>query len=386
MMRSQGALRFRGGLSVGINLIAVGVAAAVCPVIDWSDYGEKGVITDIAIEEPGSHSGDLEIAMNTWNDCDGANQGLAPSLIFAGGTPDISVRINSSGHPDGITCGQYDPNGGSHGSDGKGYTGSIEIWTGTDNCGSVQSVFLHELGHILGLDHFFDAGNCLGYIMNNNSTTIVPAGAECDWVESTWLHPDETDGSGDPDPNTPLVLDLGQPGIVTSNVERSPVVFDIDGDGVVEHTGWLLAPSGDHFLWMDLNKNRAVDSAEELFGSASTVPDGSDAVHGFEALAAYDDPRFGGNGDGAITHEDRVWSRLRLWHDENQDGLSSRDEISRLRQKGILGIDLSFSVVEELDGAGNWRILRGAFWVRGFGGVPEPRTIEDIGFRTEERR
>jgi hypothetical protein len=34
-----------------------------------------------------------------------------------------------------------------------------------------------------------------------------------------------------------------------------------------------------------------------------------------------DDPAYGGNGDGAITHHDHIWTRLRLWVDRNHDAL-----------------------------------------------------------------
>lgn len=200
--------------------------------------------------------------------------------------------------------------------------------------------------------------------------------------QETWMHPNEQQGFEDPPPNTPLVMDFAQPGIVTSDVLRTPVSFDLDGDGAVEDTGWLSKNSGDAFLWIDLNGNKVVDSGAELFGSASTIPDGSGARHGFEALAAYDEPRFGGDGDGTITRQDRIWARLRLWFDGNQDGISTPDEIKRLGQEGILGIDLSWEEVKEMDGAANWRLFRGTYWVRGFAGAPQPLVIEDIAFRT----
>jgi hypothetical protein len=360
-------------------LLVTAVVWAMCPAKRWTDYGGTAGISDISIQNPsGSNGTQLTNAMNSWNSCTGASNNKAPEL-HSQGTHDVTVTVHNGAHTDGTTCGEYDQDGGPN--DNKGYTGTIEIWKGTANCGSLESVFLHELGHVLALDHFNNASSQFNCIMNDNSSTTSPHSGECSMVSSMWTTIEEEPQNPGPGPNTPLVFDLDRSGIYTSDVDLFPVSFDIDADGQAEMTGWTIPGQHDAFLWLDLNGNRVVDDGSELFGSASVAPDGSGARHGFEALAAYDDPRWGGNGDGQITRKDRVWSQLGLWVDEDGDGVSDKHESSGLSKRRIVAIDLDYVTVNEPDGAGNWRLLRGSFWQRGLGGVPVRATVEDVVFR-----
>ncbi|NKB86598.1 MAG: hypothetical protein GKS06_00050 [Acidobacteria bacterium] len=365
-----------------IGLFTAVIVWAMCPADKWSDYGATDGISTISIQRPGGgHNGDLTNAMNSWNSCNGAELSVpkAPLLDDVTSNYDVEVVIHSGAHSDGTTCGEYDADAGP--SDNKGWTGKIEIWKGTSGCGSVESVLAHELGHVLALDDFSNAGGQFNCIMNQNSTTETPNSAECNKTSSMWMTVEEEPQNPGPGPNTPLVFDLDRNGIYTSDVDLFPVNFDIDADGNTDTTGWTIPGHHDGFLWLDLNGNRRVDDGSELFGSASVAPDGSGARHGFEALAAYDDPRWGGDGDGQITRQDRVWSQLRMWVDEDGDGVSDRAESRGLGRHRIVAIDLDFTVVNEPDGAGNWRLLGGAFWVRGLGGVPVRAAIEDVVFR-----
>ena len=140
---------------------------------------------------------------------------------------------------------------------------------------------------------------------------------------------------------------------------------------------------------LDLNHNGLIDSGRELFGNATLLPDGSTAANGFEALAVYDDPAFGGDGDGMITHRDRVWRRLTLWSDLNYDGISDRPELSRLATAGIRAIGLQFVEVNRRDGSLNLHWLQGTYVKRidgtkGMSRLKRPilraYTVEDIVF------
>lgn len=159
-----------------------------------------------------------------------------------------------------------------------------------------------------------------------------------------------------------VVVDLdGDDDISTVGSHRMPVEFDLDGDGVKETIGWTGPWSTEAFLWLDLDGNRQVDSGRELFGDATRLPNGERAEHGFEALAVYDMPEFGGDGDGSITQNDLVFPHLRLWIDRSHDGISQRDEVYNLRQQGILEISLEYQPIDKRWGNGTRWGYRGVF-------------------------
>lgn len=162
---------------------------------------------------------------------------------------------------------------------------------------------------------------------------------------------------------SPLILDLDGDGVRTTTLNY-PVNFDINGDGALEVIAWTFPRSEEGFLWLDLNRNRQVDSGAELFGDSTRLADGSLATSGFEALAEYDSPDLGGDGDGRITPRDRVWAALRLWVDESHDARSQASEIHRLRDFGLAAINLEFQTVNEVDGGGNIHLYRGEFEYR----------------------
>lgn len=124
----------------------------------------------------------------------------------------------------------------------------------------------------------------------------------------------------------PLVLDLTGRGLATSQLEGSTVHFDLNNDFFSERTGWIGRGSG--FLTLDKNGNGVVDDVSEMFGSFT----GS----GFGDLAAYDL-----NHDGVIDASDAVYSKLRIWQDDNGDGISTPDELRSLADLGIASISVT---------------------------------------------
>ena len=163
--------------------------------------------------------------------------------------------------------------------------------------------------------------------------------------------------------SSPLILDLNGDGIHTIGLNW-PVTFDIDADGELDRIGWTFKNSQEAFLWLDHNRNRTLDDGSELFGDSTPMPDGSVAGNGFEALAVYDLPEMGGNGDGLIDRQDLIFEHLRLWVDSNGDAVSQQTEISTLTARGVVAIGLDFVRVNEMDGAGNLHLLRGGFMQR----------------------
>jgi trimeric autotransporter adhesin len=159
---------------------------------------------------------------------------------------------------------------------------------------------------------------------------------------------------------SPLILDLNGDGVRTVD-ENHAVWFDIDADGVLDKVNWTFWESEEGFLVLDRNGNRKVDDGSELFGDATPLPSGGRAENGFVALAAYDQPSLGGNGDGVITSRDAVWPKLRIWIDSNQDGISQPREMGPLARFGIVGLGLSAVQSDDLDGNGNHHRLKGHY-------------------------
>jgi len=187
--------------------------------------------------------------------------------------------------------------------------------------------------------------------------------------------------------NSPLVFDLEGDGyIVTTSPLWYPLLFDIDGNGQKENTGWLAPGGGQGFLWLDLNRNGIVEGGQELFGTATLLPTGERASNGFEALAVYDTPEFGGNGDGIIDERDLIWPFLRIWIDENFDGFSQKKEIHPLKDWKIVGISLEYVRTRRVDGDMNVHDFIGNYFRRvdGRKGYFEvrPQRVEDIFFRS----
>jgi hypothetical protein len=87
--------------------------------------------------------------------------------------------------------------------------------------------------------------------------------------------------------------------------------------------------------------------------------------NGFNALAVFDRPENGGNGDGQITSEDAIWPRLKIWVDANHDGISQPSELLTLDQAGVQAISLSYSPSKWFDAYGNRFRYRGQIsWSR----------------------
>ncbi|UWS05640.1 hypothetical protein K4K94_07930 [Phaeobacter inhibens] len=168
---------------------------------------------------------------------------------------------------------------------------------------------------------------------------------------------DTSDGYGNPDTDSnenepdegypaghfgnvdPIILDLNDEAGVEINTSTI-ASFDWDGDGYKEFSVW--AGAGEAFLAIDLNSDGTrgvgdglIDQAEEL----SFAHWGEEGQTDLEALRyAFDE-----DNNGVLNSSDRgVWTQLKIWRDENQNGVTDDGELKNLHEWGITEIQLSY--------------------------------------------
>lgn len=151
---------------------------------------------------------------------------------------------------------------------------------------------------------------------------------------------------------SPIVIDLGGDNFTFTGLD-DPVYFDIDADHELEAVGWTSEFGNDGFLAMDRDGDRRITSGAELFGDATLLADGELAPNGYSALAELDSVALGGDGNGRIDRRDRGFRRLRIWLDENRDGISQRRELKPLKKHGIRWISLDYFESQLVDEHGN---------------------------------
>lgn len=158
--------------------------------------------------------------------------------------------------------------------------------------------------------------------------------------------------SGNVDPNcSPVIVDVGGGGFHLTSAADG-VQFDITGSGRPIQIAWTAAGSANGFLVLDRNHDGAITSGKEMFGNFTPQPVSANP-NGFLALAEFDKPQNGGNGDGVIDHNDVIFASLRIWIDKNHDGISQPDELFKLPDVGVYSISLDYKESGRTDAFGN---------------------------------
>lgn len=130
---------------------------------------------------------------------------------------------------------------------------------------------------------------------------------------------------------TPLVLAFDDEPVTFTAAEGA---FDLAGRDTLARTDWVGSETP--WLVLDRNANGRIDDGTELFGSMTRLPGGERAEHGFLALAPLDTDR-----DGWLTASDPAFAELALWHDRDQDRLSSADELTPAAES-VIALSLDY--------------------------------------------
>ncbi len=210
---------------------------------------------------------------------------------------------------------------------------------------------------------------------------------------------------------TPIVIDLDGNGVRTSSVRwgtyfNMAALDDAQGVGQAHRTAWLggeyvdynQGPSPDHRVSLDVRLKSTdgflvipddqglVSSSTQMFGDNIQI-NGKTYINGFKALQAFAGKDCTSSGTrnryvGPWDH-DIYENQLKIWIDENRNGVSEEGELRGLRDLGIAAINACHIVhQDEEDSFGNGTQLRSAVLMAG----PYPNLLlrpEEIVYHLE---
>jgi hypothetical protein len=179
-------------------------------------------------------------------------------------------------------------------------------------------------------------------IYASNWTVTCPSDPPDSYCEYQWIpYP----GLNDWQCQSPILVSTRRDQQYRLTSPADGVLFDLDGDGILEQISWTK--QGDDLAWLaiDLNENGVIDSGHELVGDRMLPT----AKHGFEVLyqmsQALDKT---GQHLASVTEDDEVFDKLLLWTDRNHNGISERSEIEKFNHR-FAAITLGYTIVNRVD-------------------------------------
>lgn len=157
------------------------------------------------------------------------------------------------------------------------------------------------------------------------------------------------------DPNnggggTPVLIDVLGNGFDLTDAAGG-VNFDLDRNSVSERISWTTAATDD--AWIETVMVSLTMECSYLGTSRRNPHRQQVRRNGFLALAEYDKPANGGNGNGVIDRNDGVFVSLRLWQDTNHNGISELSELHTLSALNVESISVDFKASKRTDEYGN---------------------------------
>ncbi len=165
---------------------------------------------------------------------------------------------------------------------------------------------------------------------------------------------------------SPIILDLDGDGIDMKGRTKTHAMFDMDGNGSRDDTGWV--GKGDGLLVVDRNNDGIINDGSEL----SFLADAPDAGSDLQALSAFDS-----NGDGIVSALDVRFRELKVWVDTDQDGVTDAGELKTLADHGIASVSLNGQATNDRVKVGKNILLATSTFTRTDGSTG---TVGDVAF------
>jgi hypothetical protein len=230
--------------------------------------------------------------------------------------------------------------------------------TSSNTCGNSAVGWLHRFPHTCSTVAQVECADNNGIWSYTEDACQYTQSPGCEWGTWGFTHP-ESECYGwvnncECMTDTPIVVDINGDGFSLTN-GAGGVNFDIAATGTPKKLAWTAFGADDAWLALDRNGNGTIDNGQELFGNHTPQPKPSsgERENGFLALALFDKPEYGGNSDGLIEKTDSNFYSLRLWQDNDHNGISEPSELHTLEQLGLKTLDLDYKQSKRTDEYGN---------------------------------